>query len=240
MHAAPTVPIIALRRPDRSHACAWSDFPPEDGTTHSPSGASATLGDNHGRRSPKNAPQQRMARLSLIFFLAIAGASVDPAAAAQHTFMLTSPAFAPHSAVPLRFTCNGKGISPPLQWRSPPRGTRSYALTVTDPDAPDPAHPTHTFVHWVISTLPVGIQALPAGASKSMPPGTRKGRNSAGGNGYVPLCPPVGRHRYFFRLYALDTVLTLPSTTDRVGLLAAMKGHVLARAVLVGTYAHPR
>jgi len=174
------------------------------------------------------------------FALPIAAAcgliAAGPAAAGQ--FHLTSPAFADHAGVPGRFTCSGRGLSPPLAWNGAPSGARSFVLVVSDPDAPDPAHPTHTFVHWVVTYLPPGVRSLAAGASQSMPAGTRPGRNGAGDTGYVPLCPPVGRHRYFFRLYALDTALSLPADTDRKALLRAIKGHVLARAVLVGTFAH--
>lgn len=169
---------------------------------------------------------------------AACGLLLSGAATGAAPFALRSTAFADHASVPVRFTCNGAGVSPPLAWRDPPPDTRSFALVVTDPDAPDPAHPTHTFVHWVVTFLPARLSALPAGAGGSLPAGGREGRNGAHRGGYVPLCPPIGRHRYFFRLYALDTVLDLPANTERAALLAAMRGHILGTAVLVGTYAH--
>lgn len=179
-----------------------------------------------------------MIRARTCLLAAACGLLLSGAALAAAPFTLASAAFADHAPVPVRYTCNGAGVSPPLAWRGAPDGTRSFALVVTDPDAPDPAHPTHTFVHWVVTFLPARVSALPAGAGGSLPAGGREGRNGAGRGGYVPLCPPIGRHRYFFRLYALDTVLDLPAATGRAALLRAMHGHVLGKAVLVGTYAH--
>ena len=160
------------------------------------------------------------------------------AAAAQ--FTLTSPAFSEGASVPVRYTCDGQGESPPLHWHKPPAGTQSFALVVSDPDAPDPAHPTHTFVHWVVTYLPPSTRMLKAAAAATMPTGSRSGQNGAHHTGYVPLCPPIGRHHYFFRLFALDVKLSLPPNTTRRALLRALHGHVLGRAVLIGTYAHSR
>ncbi|MGH8426586.1 MAG: YbhB/YbcL family Raf kinase inhibitor-like protein [Gammaproteobacteria bacterium] len=159
-----------------------------------------------------------------------------PVLARAGDFTLASPAFADHATIPQRYTCNGAGISPPLVWSGAPRGTRAYALIVTDPDAPDPAHPTHTFVHWVAFNLPAATTALTSGAA--LPRGTRPGLNGTGHTGYTPPCPPIGQHRYFFRLFALDAPLEIGAHPDRAALLKAMHGHVLARAVLIGTYAH--
>ncbi len=156
------------------------------------------------------------------------------------TLMLTSPAFADHTTLPTRFTCNGAGISPPLAWHGAPHTTRGYALILTDPDAPDPRHPpTHTFVHWVVAYLPAGTHALATAQSTSPPATSRTGRNSTGRLGYTPPCPPAGRHRYIFTLYALDTATRLvPVGANRAEVLAAIAPHVTARAQLIGTCLH--
>ncbi len=154
---------------------------------------------------------------------------------------LHSPAFAPGGEIPKQFTCDGGDRSPPLEWTGAPPGARSYTFIVDDPDAPDPKAPKTTWVHWVLYDIPASVSGLPEGAdAKSLPPGTRAGTNSWNRTGYGGPCPPIGRHRYFHKLFALDT--TLPDlarpTADR--LQAAMKGHVLARAELVGIYERHR
>lgn len=148
---------------------------------------------------------------------------------------LQSPAFAPDQAMDARFTCEGEGVSPPLEWSGVPEGTKSLALVIDDPDAPDPAHPKRTWVHWVVFDIPPAVTSLPEGASMAMPAGARTGTNDWGKTAYGGPCPPIGRHRYFHELYALDTVLELQAPT-KAALEAAMHGHVLDRAELVGTY----
>ena len=153
------------------------------------------------------------------------------------TLILGSPAFAHHGAIPARHTCEGGDRSPPLHWAGAPAGTRSFALLVDDPDAPDPAAPRMTWVHWVLYNLPADCTSLAEGlASAQLPPGTREGRNDWKRTGYGGPCPPIGRHRYFFRLHALDTKLADLHHPTKARLLQAMKGHVLATAELVGTY----
>ena len=150
---------------------------------------------------------------------------------------LTSTAFAPNGAIPPRHTCEGKDISPPLAWSGAPAATRSFALIVDDPDAPDPAAPTMTWVHWVLYNIAAETGELPeAQASTALPAGTREGVNDWGRTGYGGPCPPIGRHRYFFKLYALDTVLPELKRPDKAALEKAMGGHLLAQAVLIGTY----
>ena len=150
---------------------------------------------------------------------------------------LTSTAFAPDGAIPSHYTCEGKDISPPLAWRDAPAETRSFALVVDDPDAPDPAAPQRTWVHWVLYNIPAGINELAeAIAPKDLPAGTREGLNDWGRTGYGGPCPPIGRHRYFHKLYALDTVLPELARPDKAALEQAMAGHVLAKAELIGTY----
>lgn len=149
--------------------------------------------------------------------------------------VLSSPAFDAQGPIPIQFTCEGHDVSPPLGWRGAPPGTQSLALIVDDPDAPDPAAPKRTWVHWVVYNLPVTTALLPEGV-KTLPPGTREGLNDWQRTGYGGPCPPVGTHRYFFKLYALDTVLPDLQAPTKAKLEQAMAGHVLARAELVGTY----
>ncbi len=150
---------------------------------------------------------------------------------------LTSPAFAQGAVIPSRYTCEGEDVSPPLQWRGVPAGARSLVLIVDDPDAPDPAAPRMTWVHWVLYNLPPDSTGLPQGTtSRDLPAGTGEGRNDWGRTGYGGPCPPVGRHRYFFKLYALDTVLEGLATPTKAEVEAAMAGHVLEQAQLMGTY----
>jgi Raf kinase inhibitor-like YbhB/YbcL family protein len=152
-------------------------------------------------------------------------------------FSLQSSAFAAGAEIPKRCTCEGQDVSPPLAWSDPPAGTRSFALVVDDPDAPDPEAPKRTWVHWIVYALPAGARALAEGAgSGALPPGARAGRNDWGRADWGGPCPPIGRHRYFHRLYALDTDLGDLGAPTRAALERAMAGHVLGRAELVGTY----
>ena len=153
-------------------------------------------------------------------------------------FTLTSTAFSAGGPIPSRCTCEGPDVSPPLAWREAPAGTRSFALIVDDPDAPDPAKPKRVWVHWLLYNLPPDASELPEGASPSaLPRGAREGINDAGDLGWGGPCPPIGRHRYFHRLHALDTMLPdLGEGADRAALERAMAGHVLATAELMGTY----
>ncbi|HVR98486.1 MAG TPA: YbhB/YbcL family Raf kinase inhibitor-like protein [Thermoanaerobaculia bacterium] len=150
---------------------------------------------------------------------------------------LTSPAFAPQGEIPARFTCEGEDLSPALAWTGLPDGTRSLALICDDPDAPDPAAPKMTWVHWVLYDLPPSAAGLAeAIAPRDLPAGTREGLNDWKRTGYGGPCPPIGRHRYFFKLYALDAELPNLGRPTKAQLEKAMEGHVLARAELVGTY----
>lgn len=153
-------------------------------------------------------------------------------------FTLTSSAFDPGGAIPSRCTCEGPDVSPPLSWSGAPAGTQSFAIVVDDPDAPDPAAPKRVWVHWLLYNLPPGTTSLPEGASSAqLPTGALEGLNDAGDTGWGGPCPPIGRHRYFHRLHALDTVLpNLGDGADRKALERAMAGHILATAELVGTY----
>lgn len=150
---------------------------------------------------------------------------------------IESLAFAHNNGIPIRYACDGDDVSPPLNWSGIPEQARSLALVVDDPDAPDPKAPQRTWVHWVLYNLPVSVLGLPEAVnSKALPPGTREGLNDWHRTGYGGPCPPVGRHRYFHKLYALDTVLPDLHQPTKAQLEAAMRGHVLAEAQLVGLY----
>jgi Raf kinase inhibitor-like YbhB/YbcL family protein len=154
---------------------------------------------------------------------------------------IRSPAFSPMAAIPRKYTCDGDNVAPPLQWSGTPEGTQSLALIVEDPDAPDPAAPQRVFVHWVLYDLPRTSSGLPEGATAdTLPPGTREGKNDWDRRGYGGPCPPKGRHRYFFRLYALDRLLGDLRTPSKADLEATMADHMLATAELVGTYERTR
>jgi len=150
---------------------------------------------------------------------------------------LTSPAFSHNGPIPKIYTCQGKDISPALAWSGLPEGTKSLALIVDDPDAPDPAAPKMTWVHWVLYNIPPGASGLKeAIAPAALPPGTREGMNDWKRTGYGGPCPPIGRHRYFHKLYALDVVLPDLKQPTKAALEKAMQGHVLAKVELMGTY----
>jgi Raf kinase inhibitor-like YbhB/YbcL family protein len=149
---------------------------------------------------------------------------------------LTSSAFADNGPIPARYTCEGDDVSPPLAWTGAPPGTRSLVLIVDDPDAPDPAAPRMTWVHWVVYDLPATASGLEEGADR-LPGKARHGLNDWKRAGYGGPCPPVGRHRYVHKLYALDTELGVLASPTKPHVLDAMQGHVLAEAFLIGTYA---
>ena len=147
---------------------------------------------------------------------------------------ITSPAFAQMTAIPVKYTCEGADLSPPLAWHGVPSGTRSLALIVHDPDVPNPAAPKRIWVHWV-HNLPADCAQLPEAAA-TLPAGTLEGLNDWRRTGYGGACPPQGRHRYFHTLYALDCLLPDLNRPTKTALELAMQGHILARAELVGTY----
>lgn len=152
---------------------------------------------------------------------------------------LRSPAVDDGGVLPVRFTCDGDGVSPPLAWEQVPAGTRSLVLIVDDPDAPDPARPQRVFVHWVVYDLPPAVERLAEAASPdALPDPARQARNDRQQPAYTPACPPIGRHRYFFHLHALDAELgDLGPEVGRREVEAAMRDHVLERATFVATYA---
>jgi Raf kinase inhibitor-like YbhB/YbcL family protein len=175
----------------------------------------------------------------IVLLSALAGAAQDgthnafPAGGSAMKIALHTSAFVPSAAIPKQYACEGSDGSPALTWDAP-QSVQSFALIVDDPDAP-----VGTFTHWIIYGIPAQSRGLPEGVPKSeqLPDGTRQGRNDFRRIGYNGPCPPPGKpHRYFFKLYALDTKITLEPGASRQQLESAMKGHVLAEAELMGTY----
>jgi Raf kinase inhibitor-like YbhB/YbcL family protein len=158
------------------------------------------------------------------------GAGGKPAASIK----LVSPAFGAGEEIPSEYTCEGGNKSPPLAWEGTPKDAKGLAIIVDDPDAPDPSAPKRTFVHWVAS-LPAATTTLPAGAASNLPAGATVGRNDFGNVAWGGPCPPIGRHRYYFKLYALDKPVDA-SNLDKAALVKAMDGHVIGRGELIGTY----
>ena len=150
---------------------------------------------------------------------------------------LTSPSFGHMQSIPKKFTCDGDDLSPELRWSGLPEGTKSLALVVDDPDAPDPAKPKMTWVHWVLYNIPPTTDRLPEGVSSdALPAGTLQGLNDWKRTGYGGPCPPIGQHRYFHKLYALDVVLDDLKRPSKAALEKAMSGHILSQAELIGMY----
>ena len=153
-------------------------------------------------------------------------------------FSIHSTSFSDGGEIPVRYTCEGEDISPELHWSDPPAGTKSFALIVDDPDAPDPAHPKVEFVHWVAYDIPADVREIKEGVlpRSNLFCGGFSGTSDFKHYGYGRPCPPVGRHRYFFKLYALDTKLSGGAGKSKGELLREMKGHILGEAVLLGAY----
>jgi Raf kinase inhibitor-like YbhB/YbcL family protein len=178
--------------------------------------------------------------LMAFFALVLGGCGTGPTPAAPAkkggqamAFELTSTAFSQGDPIPAKYTCDGQDISPPLGWSDPPEGTRSFALINDDPDAP-----VGTWDHWVIYNLPSEARSLPEAVSSDaeLPDGSRNGQNSWRRLGYGGPCPPSGTHRYFFKLYALDTSLGLDPGAGKQQVLTAMEGHILGQVELMGVY----
>lgn len=152
---------------------------------------------------------------------------------ANMTLSISSAAFASGQSIPSKYSCIGRNISPDLAWSNAPAGTKSFALIADDPDAP-----AGTWVHWVLFNIPASANRLAeaVGPGAQLADGSLQGKNSSGALGYDGPCPPSGTHRYFFKLYALDTLLDLSSGSSRDQLLKAMEGHILARGELMGTF----
>ncbi len=152
-------------------------------------------------------------------------------------FEIKSSAFSNNGAIPPKYTCDGQDISPPLSWNDAPAGTKSFALISDDPDAP-----MGTWVHWVVWNIPAQSVSLKEGIENTtrLTDGTMQGISDFKRTGYGGPCPPSGTHRYFFKLYALDTTLDLPANTTKAQLEKAMKGHILGQTQIIGTYSRQR
>jgi Raf kinase inhibitor-like YbhB/YbcL family protein len=165
-------------------------------------------------------------------FALLAGVVLGASALAKPPLQLTSPVFAEGGDIPRGYTCEGKDASPPLAWAGAPEGTKTFALTVEDPDAPK-----GTFVHWVLYNVPSSTRSLPEGTrTDTLPRGAMEGLNDAGNLGYKGPCPPSGKHHYVFTLYALNAPLDGLIRPSKAELDRAMRGHVAGQAQLVGMY----
>lgn len=153
------------------------------------------------------------------------------------SMIITSSVFTHNSIIPSKYTCDGANISPPLAWIDVPANTKSLVLIVDDPDAPDPASPQRVWVHWLLYNLPPTSTGLPEQVT-ALPANTLEGLNDWKRTGYGGPCPPVGRHRYFHKLYALDVILPNLNQPTKATLEQAMQGHVLMHAELIGLYQH--
>jgi Raf kinase inhibitor-like YbhB/YbcL family protein len=150
------------------------------------------------------------------------------------SLQISNAAFSVGEAIPKKFTCDGPDVSPQLKWNDAPPNTQAFALIMDDPDAP-----AGTWVHWVLYDLPANTRELSEGVAKQeqLSSGARQGRNDFGKTGYGGPCPPPGKpHRYFFKLYALDTKLNLKAGATKADVERAVKGHILAQAELTGKY----
>jgi Raf kinase inhibitor-like YbhB/YbcL family protein len=182
---------------------------------------------------------KRSAILLLICFLpaVFISQSLAQKSKEKKAMLLTSSAFKDHGDIPIKYTCEGKDVSPPLAWSNVPEGTKSLVLIVDDPDAPDPKAPKMVWDHWVLYNIPPDSTHLNEGVlPKELPAGTIEGLNSWKRTSFGGPCPPIGTHRYFHKLYALDTVLGDLGNPTKAKLEEAMKGHILGKAELIGLY----
>jgi Raf kinase inhibitor-like YbhB/YbcL family protein len=151
------------------------------------------------------------------------------------TMTIESPAFISGGDIPIRYTGEGEDLSPPLTWSGVPNAAKSLVLIIDDPDAPDPAAPKMTWVHWVLYNIPSVATGLSEGVNE-LPAGTGEGLNNWNRTGYGGPHPPIGRHRYFHKLYALDTRLDFARSPTKAEVEKAMQGHIISEAALMGTY----
>lgn len=157
------------------------------------------------------------------------------------SFMITSNAFSNNGQIPKRYTCDSENISPPLSWSGLPEGTKSLVLIMDDPDAPDPKAPKMTWVHWLLYNIHSQATGLSENIQvKDLPQGTKQGINDWKQTGYRGPCPPIGRHRYFHKLYALDTMLPDLGKPTKEQLEGAMQGKIIGETKWVGTYQRSR
>jgi Raf kinase inhibitor-like YbhB/YbcL family protein len=175
--------------------------------------------------------------LILLFVILFHLVFIANAQEANKMMQFTSPSFENQKEIPKKFTCQGEDISPELQWSDIPDGTKSLVLIVDDPDAPDPANPQMTWVHWVLYNIPATATSLSEGIKDSdLPEGTLEGLNDWKRTGYGGPCPPIGQHRYFHKLYALDIELTDLGHPTKDKLERALEGHIISKTELIGLY----
>ncbi len=167
---------------------------------------------------------------AVLLFVSTLGLASTTQNSGDLSMMTLTSAFQEGETIPSQYTCEGKNISPPLDWHNQPNKTQSLVLIFDDPDAPN-----GTWYHWILFNIPANINSLPENVSK-LPDGAEQGLNSWGKTGYGGPCPPTGEHRYVFKLYALDAQLPLQSGADRRSVEAAMEGHILQQATLIGKY----
>jgi Raf kinase inhibitor-like YbhB/YbcL family protein len=166
----------------------------------------------------------------------VLGGADDSAAKEASSMQFSSSAFPAGGGIPTKYTCQGPNLSPPLDIGEIPSGAKSLAIIVDDPDAPDPAAPKTTWVHWVMYNLAPQTKSLAEGVALHSLPGAVEGTNDWKVTGYRGPCPPIGRHRYFFKLYALDVLLPDLHKPSKAALEKAMHGHVLGEVAFIGTY----
>ena len=152
---------------------------------------------------------------------------------------LSSSAFSSNSTIPSQYTCDGENISVPLQWEGAPKETQSFVIICEDPDVPHSIRPDGMYDHWVLFNIPATVSSLPENM-KDLPNGTVQGLNTSKKLGYVGPCPPDREHRYFFKIFALDTTLDLPQGATKTEVVARCQGHLLAQAELMGVYNRPQ
>ena len=175
----------------------------------------------------------------IIIVISISNSVAGFAVEGVHPMSITlkSPSFTHQGEIPGHFTCDGSDISPALTWSGVPQNAKSLVLIVDDPDAPDPAAPKMTWVHWLLYNIPPTVNELTEDlGTDKLPSGTKEGKNDWKRTGYGGPCPPIGRHRYFHKLYALDVVLTDLKKPNKIQLEKAMEGHIIDQTELIGTY----
>jgi Raf kinase inhibitor-like YbhB/YbcL family protein len=198
--------------------------------------AAASFSVADGRHAKSHTRRCAAALIALLWAPGL-GAETTGKEAVSMSLSLTSSSFSHRGEIPTKYTCEGQDVSPPLSWSGVPANARSLVLIVDDPDAPDPKAPKMTWVHWVLYDIPVSATGLPEGVGKDvLPAGTKHGLNDWKRTGYGGPCPPIGRHRYFHKLYALDSTLGDLGTPTKSRLLEALEGRVVASTELVGTY----
>ena len=181
--------------------------------------------------------QTRSIRLIILIFCFYAASALSIESVSPMPMTLKSSSFAHQTPIPNRFTCDGPDVSPALSWSNIPQNTKSLVLIVDDPDVPIPAIPIITWEHWLLYNIPPTISELPEKIMQNdLPTGTLQGKNDWKQTSYRGPCPPIGRHRYFFKLYALDTELPDLNLPNKTRLEKAMAGHIIDYAELIGIY----